>query len=119
MAEPPHDPPVPTRPQMEKGGTGTAKVSFKDALGADVKIMSSTWTSGGPVTVTVDDKDPASATLEATGHGRAAIHVTVQSESGATGMASTEVIVIESGTPADGKIEISVKPPAAAAAPPA
>lgn len=118
MADTPTDQPKSDRTSMEVGGTGTAKASFKDALGADVKIVSSTWTSTSPgVTVTPVDNDPVSATLEATHPGHAAIHVTVQSESGHTGTAATQVMVIETGTPADGKIELTVQPaPAKASA---
>jgi uncharacterized protein YjdB len=102
--------PVPTRPQMEVGGTGTAKVSFKDVLGADVKIASSTWTSTGPVTVTADDMDPTSAKLEAAYHGHATIKASVTSESGLPAEATAEVQVIEKGTPVEGKIELSLQP---------
>jgi len=106
-----------TRPQMEVGGTGTAKVSFKDTLGADVKIASSEWTSTGPVTVTADDADPpdpTSAKLKATAPGHATIKAVVTSESGASAEAAVEVVVIETGTPVAGTIEITVEAPAAA-----
>lgn len=106
-----------TRPQMEVGGTGTAKVSFKDTLGADVVIASSEWTSTGPVTVTADDADPpdpTSAKLEATAPGRATIKAAVVSEGGASAEAAVEVVVIETGTPVAGTIEITVEAPAAA-----
>lgn len=107
-----------TRPQMEVGGTGTAKVSFTDVLGADVKIASSEWTSTGPVTVTPDDADPpdpTSAKLEATAPGRATIKADVVSEGGAPAEAAIEIVVIETGTPVTGTIEISAQPPAAKA----
>jgi hypothetical protein len=102
---------------MEVGGSGTAKVSFKDTLGADVKIASSEWTSTGPVTVKADDADPpdpTSAKLEATAPGRATIKAVVMSEGGASAEAAVEVVVIETGTPVAGTIEISVQPAARA-----
>jgi hypothetical protein len=100
----------PPRQQMEVGGTGTAKASFKDVHGADVKIASSTWTSVGPVTVTPDDADPASAKLEATAPGHAAIKITAASEDGSPAEAAAELMVIETGKPVEGKIELSLQP---------
>jgi hypothetical protein len=111
-----------TRPQMEVGGSGIAKVSFKDMQGADVKIASSQWTSTGPVTVTPDDADPpdpTSAKLVATAPGRATIKAAVTTESGAPAEASVEVVVIETGTPVAGTIEVSVQAPEAPAHQPA
>ena len=110
-----------TRPQMEVGGTGTAKVSFKDTQGADVKIVSSQWTSTEPMTVTVtaddaDPPDPTSAKLVATAPGRATIRAVVATEAGSTAEASVEVVVIETGTPVAGTIEITVEAPAKAPA---
>ena len=101
---------APPRPQMAVGDTGTAKVSFTDEAGGDVKIASSTWTSMGPVTIVPDDKDPTSAALTATGPGRAPIKVDITTESGATAEAATEVMVIQTGTPTAGKIDITVQP---------
>src|SRR4029077_19418739 len=51
------------RPQMEMGGTGTAKASFKDAADGDVEITSTEWSATGPVTVTADENDPTSANI--------------------------------------------------------
>ena len=104
----PSDPPQPdVPPQMEVGGSGTAKVSFKDVNGADVKIVSSTWTSTGPVTVTADATDPASATLVSTASGRAHVKADVVSEAGSPAEAAVEIRVVETGTPAEGKIELT------------
>jgi hypothetical protein len=101
---------VPPPQQMEVGGTGTAKVSFTDVNGADVPLVSSTWTASGPVTVTPDDKDPTSATLEATAPGRGSVTATVMTEAGAQATAAVEVMVIETGTPAEGTIELTLQP---------
>ena len=112
---------APARQQMEVGGSGTAKASFADVLGADVKIASSVWTSTGPVTVTADaadPPDPTSATLAATAPGRAHVKVAVTSERGLPAEAAVEVMVIETGTPVEGKIELSLQPASAKAKPP-
>ena len=110
MAKPDSDPdPVPVPPQMEVGGTGTAKVSFKDVNGADVPIVSSVWTSTGSVTVTADETDPTSAALAATVPGRAHIKAAVTSESGSSAETAVEIRVIETGTLAEGKIELSLQ----------
>jgi hypothetical protein len=103
------EPPPPPQ-QMEVGGTGTAKVSFKDVHGADVKVAFATWESVGPVTVIPDDKDPTSAKLEATAPGRAQIKATTTSEAGSPAEAATEIMVIQTGTPVEGKIELSLQP---------
>lgn len=118
MADDPAKTDAPPPPQMQVGGTGTAKVSFKDVLGADVKITSSDWSkSEGPVTVTPDDADPpdpTSAKLEATGPGSAIIKALVTTESGASSEAAIQVSVIQTGTPVTGTIDITVQAPAAA-----
>lgn len=107
---------APPRPQMNVGDIGIAKVSFTDESGGDVKIVSSTWTSMGPVTVTPPPEvsgtpsDPTTANLTATGPGRAPIQVSVVTESGATAEAATEIMVIETGKPAVGKIDVTVTP---------
>jgi hypothetical protein len=104
---------------MNVGDTGIAKVSFVDETGADMKIVESTWTSASPA-VTIDPPaptasdqppvDPATVNLTATTPGRAPIRVTVVTESGATAEAATEIMVIETGKPAVGKIDITVTP---------
>ena len=111
----PHDDAAP-RPQMNVGDTGTAKVSFVDETGADMKIVESTWTSLGPVTVVPppavegQPADPTTANLTATAPGRAPIKVSVVTESGAVAEAATEIMVIETGKPAAGKIDVTVTP---------
>ena len=109
---------APPPEQMEVGGTGTAKVSFVDVKDADVPIASSTWTSTDPsvVTVTADDKDPTSAKLEAIAAGRAIVKADVVSQGGKPAEASVEVMVIETGTPATGTIELSIQGPTKAKA---
>lgn len=98
-------------PQMEMGGSGTAKASFKDAAGADVAITSTEWSSTGPVTVTADEADPASAKLVPTGLGPATVTATGTTEFGSS-QASTSVMVIDKiGAPVSGAIEITVAPP--------
>jgi sugar (pentulose or hexulose) kinase len=97
------------RQKMEMGGSGTAKVSFKDALGGDVKIKSSTWSSTGAVAVSPDEKDPATAKLFASGPGPSTITAVGQTESGSSATATVEVMVIEKDTPVEGKIELSVQ----------
>src|SRR5215472_947970 len=99
----PHDDAVP-RPQMNVGDTGTAKVSFTDETGADMKIVESTWTSMSPA-VTINPlvpaasdqppADPATTNLTATALGRAPIRV---------------IVVTETGKPAVGKIDVTVTP---------
>ena len=96
--------------QMEVGGTGTAKVSFTDVNGADVPLASVTWTATGSATVTADDKDPTSANVVATAPGRAHVKAAVVSQSGAPAEAAVEIRVIETGTPSEGKIELSIQP---------
>ena len=95
---------------MAVGDTGTAKVSFTDEAGGAITIASSTWTSLGPVTIVPDETDPTSAVLTATAIGRAPIKVDIVSESGATAEAATEIMVIETGKPAVGKIDVTVTP---------
>ena len=85
----------PPRPQMEVGGTGTAKVSFTDEAGGAINIASSTWTSTGSVTIVPDDKDPTSAALTAAEPGRASIEAAIVSDSGAWAEAAIEVMVIQ------------------------
>lgn len=99
------------RPQMEMGGEGTAKVSFKDAAGTDVAVTSAEWSSTGPVTVTPDEADPASAKLVPTGLGPATVTAIGATEFGSS-QASAEVMVIDKiGAPVSGAIEITVAPP--------
>src|ERR1700746_1543767 len=64
---------APPRAQMEMGGSGTAKVSFKDAAGGDVAVTSSTWSATGAMTVTPDEADLTSAKLTPTGLGPATV----------------------------------------------
>lgn len=99
------------RPQMEMGGSGTAKVSFTDAAGGDVAVTSSEWSATGPVTVTPDEADPTSAKLEPTGIGPVTITATGNTEFGSS-QASTDMMVIDKiGAPVAGAIEITVAPP--------
>jgi hypothetical protein len=104
----------PPRPQMEVGGTGTAKVSFTDEAGGDVKLTSAEWTSMGPVKIEPNDPentDPTTVKLTATAPGRAPIKVSVVSESGAPAEAAIEIMVIETGTPVTGTIDVTIQPP--------
>ena len=106
----------PPRPQIEMGGSGTAKASFKDASGADCPITSAVWTSTGDVKVEADDKDPTSAKLTPVALGPATVTVTVTTATGSA-QASTDLMVIETaGAPVGGTIEITVQPPAPPAA---
>jgi hypothetical protein len=100
---------------MEVGGTGTAKVGFTDVNGADVPLVSVTWTSSGSVTVMPDDTDQTSATLEAAAPGRASVTATVMTGNGAQASVAVEIMVIETGTPAAGTITLTLQPPAAKA----
>jgi hypothetical protein len=109
---------APPRPQMEMGGSGTAKVSFKDAAGGDVAVTGAEWSATGPVTIEADEADPTSAKLTPTGLGPATVTATVQTANGSA-QASTDVMVIEKiGAPVTGTIEITVAPPAAPETPP-
>jgi hypothetical protein len=102
---------VPAPSQMEVGGTGTATVSFTDVNGTPVTLASIIWTSTGPVTVTPSTGNPAIANLVATAPGRAHIRAAVVSESGASAEAAVEIRVIETGTLAEGKIDLTLQPP--------
>jgi hypothetical protein len=100
------------RPQMEMGGSGTAKVSFTDAAGTAVAVTSAEWSATGPLTVTADEADPASAKLVPTGVGPATVTAVGTTEFGSS-QASAEVMVIDKiGAPVSGAIEITVAPPA-------
>jgi hypothetical protein len=101
--------------QMEVGGTGTATVSFTDVNGTAVNIASSEWSSTGPVTVTASDTDPTSATLAATAPGPATITADIVSDGGLPAEAVVTIMVIETGTPATGKIDLVLQPPVAKA----
>jgi hypothetical protein len=100
---------VAPRQQMELGGEGTVKAQFKDAFGGDVKPTTAEWSATGPVTVTADEKDPTNAKIFAYGTGLASIKVDAHSDAGST-QTSIEVMVIAKGAPAEGKIELSVRP---------
>jgi hypothetical protein len=102
-------PDKPERQKMEMGGSGTAKVSFKDALGGEVKIKSSQWTSTGGVVVS-STEDPTGATLFATGPGPATLTAVGTTETGGSATATTEIMVVEKDAPVEGKIEVAVKP---------
>ncbi len=99
----------PERTKMEMGGSGTAKVSFKDAFGGDVKIKSATWTATGPVAITPDEKDPASAAFFASGPGPVTLTAVGVSEGGTSATATTEIMVLEKDAPVVGEIDVSVK----------
>jgi hypothetical protein len=99
---------LPERQKMEMGGSGTAKVSFKDALGGEVKIKSSTWSSTGPVVVTPDEKDPHGAKLFASGPGPATVTAVGATEEGHSATATSEIMVVEKDAPVEGKIDIAV-----------
>jgi hypothetical protein len=108
---------APPRPQIEMGGSGTVKVSFKDAVGGDVAVTSSEWSATGPVTVTPVEDDPTSAKVVPTGVGPATVTAIGQTETGSA-QASTDLMVIEKiGAPVAGTIEVTVEPPAAPEAP--
>jgi hypothetical protein len=100
----------PDRQKMEMGGSGTAKVSFKDALGNEVKVKSSQWTASGSVVVTPDDKDPTGAKLFASGPGPSTLRAVGYNEDGGSATASIEIMVVEKDSPVEGKIQISVQP---------
>lgn len=112
---------APPRPQMEMGGTGTAKVSFKDAAGGDVAVTSAEWSATGPITVTPDDADPPDPTiakLVPTGSGPVTVTAIGQTANGSA-QASTDLMVIEKiGAPVSGTVEITVAPPAPPVEPP-
>lgn len=95
------------RQKMEMGGSGTAKVSFKDALGNEVKIKSSTWSATGAVSVTPAE-DPTGATLFASGPGPSTLTAVGVTEAGHSSTATVEVMVIEKDAPVTGTIELSV-----------
>jgi hypothetical protein len=110
---------APPRPQMEMGGSGTAKVSFKDAAGGDVAVTSSAWSATGAMTVMPDETDPTSAKLTPTGLGPATVTATGYTATGSA-QAHAEVMVIEkAGAPVTGTIVITVAPPASVEPPPA
>jgi len=101
----PDDPPP--RPQMEMGGSGTANVHFHDATGADIETTAVEWSATGPVTVTPDEANPASAKLVPTGLGPATVTATVPGA-----QAHVELMVIEKiGAPVNGEIELTIAPP--------
>jgi hypothetical protein len=106
--EKPADKPV-ERQKMEMGGSGTAKVSFKDALGNDVKIKSSTWSAVGPIAVSPNAEDPTAASLFASGPGPTTITAVGMTDTGASSTATLEIMVIEKDAPVEGKIEVSVQ----------
>ena len=102
---------VPPPPQIEMGGSGTAKASFTDAVGGAVQITSSEWTSTGGVTVEADDKDPTSAKLTPTAPGPATVTVAATAATGSS-QASTSVMVIDKvGAPVSGTIDITAVAP--------
>jgi hypothetical protein len=106
VASTPKDAPPPS--QMEMGGSGTAKASFKDAAGGDVAITSVEWSATGPITVTADEADPTSAKIVPTGLGSATVTAT-----NGLAQAHAQLMVIEKvGAPVSGTIEITVAPPA-------
>ena len=103
------------RLQMEMGGSGTAKVHFHDATGADIETAPAEWAATGPVTVTPDEADPTSAKLVPTGLGPATVTATVNGSV----QAHAELMVIEKiGAPVGGTIEIVVQPPTPPEPPP-
>lgn len=102
---------APSRPQMELGGSGTAKASFKDAAGGDVKIDSSVWSATGGVKVTADDKDPTSAKIEPTEIGPAMITVTATTADGSAETSQDLMVTEKVGKPVSGTIDIAVQAP--------
>ena len=94
--------------KVEMGGSGTAKASFTDALDNDVKIKSVVWSSTGPVAVTADEKDPATASFFASGPGPVTLTAVGTTESGSA-TATIDLLVIEKDAPVAGEIEVSVK----------
>lgn len=107
---------APPRPQLEMGGSGTAKASFQDAAGGDVKIDSSVWTSTGDVKVEADEKDPTHAKLTPVAPGPATVTVTATTATGSA-QASTDLMVIDKiGAPVVGAISITVQAPTKAKA---
>jgi len=107
---PEHKDGPPALPQAPVGSTGTAKVSFTDTVGADVPVNAASWSSSSNLTVKADDKDPTSAEVTAIGPGRAQVTVNAETSGGpATAMA--EAMIIETGTPVAGKLELTLSPP--------
>lgn len=100
------------RLQMEMGGSGTAAAVFKDAAGADVAVTSTEWSATGPVTVTPDEANPASATLAPTGLGSVTITAVGRTDDGGSAQAHADLMVIEKiGGPVSGEITLTVAPP--------
>ena len=107
------------RLQMEMGGSGTAAAVFKDAAGADVAVTAVEWSATGPVTVTPDEANPASATLAPTGLGSVTITAIGTTDAGGSAQAHADLMVIEKiGGPVAGEITLTVAPPAPPDPPP-
>jgi hypothetical protein len=97
--------------KMELGGTGTAKVAFKDSFDKDVKVSRVIWSASlDGVVVTPDEKDPMTAHLLAISPGPATITAMGESENGTRLSVDTRIIVLAGNTPATGKISVEVKP---------
>jgi uncharacterized protein YjdB len=96
--------------KIEMGGSGTAKVAFKDSFGSEVKAKSVEWSSDSPsVVVTADDKDPLSAKLFAPAAGPARITAVGTGEEGGTATTSIDVVVLPKASAATGEITLSVQ----------
>jgi hypothetical protein len=101
---------LPPRTQIEMGGSGTVKVSFKDAAGGNVKVDSVEWSVTGPITVTADDKDPTSAKLNPTGFGPATITAAASTAKGPAQTSADVMVINKIGAPVAGTIEIKAEP---------
>jgi hypothetical protein len=101
---------VPARTQMELGGSGTAKASFKDAADGDVEATAVEWSATGPVTVTADKDDPTSAKITPIGLGPANITAIAQTENGSAQTSIDVMVIARTSAPVAGTIEISVEP---------
>lgn len=100
--------------KMEVGGTGTAKVEFKDHLDKVVKVTRVVWNTGlDGVTVTPDEKDPTIAHLAAVAAGPATITALGESENGSRLSVEARITVLAKDVPTVGKINIEVQPPPA------
>lgn len=97
------------RQRMEVGGTGTATVKFKDSFGKDVKAKTVNWASNGSLSITPDEKDPATAKFFASGPGPATIRAEGEGEEGGHAEARIEILVMDKDQAAEGEITVTVQ----------
>jgi hypothetical protein len=100
-----------TKPNtMEVGGSGVLKVSFQDAMGADIKPVTVDWIGSNELALSADPEDPTAAKAFAVSPGSATIHATGTSASGGRATASLNVRILEKGAAVVGKIELTASP---------